>query len=340
MNTFGKNLRLTTFGESHGLALGAVIDGCPSKINLNEAEIQQALNRRKPGQSKITTQRKEKDQAQILSGVFAGKTLGTPIAVMVFNQDQKSKDYNDLKNLFRPGHADLAWQSKFGFRDYRGGGRSSGRETIGRVIGGVVAQKILPPETQVIAHTVQVNQIKANNFNEAEIENNLVRCADPQAALKMEECILKAMKQKESVGGKVQIEIFNCPKNLGEPVFSNLKAKLAQSLLSLGAVLSVEFGQAAEIIQMYGSQSNQNSFGISGGISTGEKITITCNIKPTPSIAKEQTMLSSDGSSKKFTIQGRHDPCILPRIIPVLEAMIYLVLADLFLENNLQQINK
>ncbi len=338
MNTFGKIFRLTTFGESHGKAMGAVIDGCPSGISLDESYIQKELDRRKPGQSSITTQRKEGDNAEILSGVFGGKTTGAPIAVIVFNRDQKSEDYSSIKDVFRPGHADEAWLSKFGIRDYRGGGRASGRETISRVIGGAIAKKILPKETRIIGHTFQVYNVKAEIFDESVIEKNPIRCADEEAAKKMEEVILRAKEEGDSVGGIAEIRIQNCPKNIGDPVFGKLKAKLADALFSIGTVFAVEILPGNDFVEMKGAQANRFSSGISGGISTGEDIIIRCVIKPTSSISKIQKMKTIGGGEKEVSIEGRHDSCIIPRFIPVAESMVALVLADLYLLNKVVRI--
>jgi chorismate synthase len=332
LNTFGKNFRLTTFGESHGRALGAVVDGCPSNISLSVEDIQKELDRRKPGQSAITTQRREGDKAEILSGVFEGKTLGAPIAVVVYNEDQQSRDYSNIKDLYRPGHADEAWQSKNGIRDYRGGGRSSGRETLSRVIGGAIAKKVLPKDVKIIGHVVQVNSIHAETFDEAIIETNPVRCADLLAAKKMEEAIMSARSEGETLGGMAEIRIINCPKNIGEPVFDKLQARLAQALFSIGTVRSVELVPGNQVSTMKGSESNKVPFGISGGIATRDNIILRFAVKAPPSIGKLQKMKSASGKIEETIIQGRHDPCILPRIIPVAESMVALVLADLFLQ--------
>ncbi len=331
MNTFGKNFRVTSFGESHGTALGAVIDGCPAGLKLKLTDIQKELDRRKPGQSKITTPRKEKDQAEILSGIFEDKTLGTPIAIIVRNKDAKSKDYKKLKNIFRPGHADQIWEEKYGHRDYRGGGRSSGRETIGRVIGGAIAKKLLG-KTKIIAHTEVVGNIFAEKFNIKEIEKNPLRCADKNKAKEMMEAIKQAQKEKDSLGGIVRIEIINPPKYLGEPVFEKLQARLAEALLSIGAVRSFEFGSGLCVADMKGSEQNLEKEGISGGISTGNNISIAIAVKPTPSIAQKQQALNNKGKKVDIEIKGRHDPVIIPRLIPVAEAMCAMVLADLLLE--------
>ena len=285
MNIFGKNFRVMTFGESHGRALGAIIDGCPPNIKLSEEDIQKELDRRRPGQSEITTQRKESDKVEILSGVFEGKTLGTPIAALVYNQDSKSKDYSNIKDLFRPGHADEAWQSKFGFRDYRGGGRSSGRETLSRVIAGAIAKKLLK-DTLIVAHVVQVHSIIAKRFDPSVIEKNPVRCADAFVAKDMEEAILTAKKDSDTLGGKIEILIKNCPKNIGEPVFAKLQSKLAEALFTIGTVRGVELMPGNDVAHLPGSESNKISFGISGGISTSEDIRLRVSLKPPPSIGK------------------------------------------------------
>ena len=336
MNTFGKNFRVTTFGESHGKALGAVIDGCPSGINLSAEDIQHELDRRKPGQSAITTQRKEGDKAEILSGVFEDKTLGSPIAVVVFNQDQQSRDYTNIQELYRPGHADEMWDSKFGFRDYRGGGRSSGRETLSRVIGGAIAKKILPQDTQLIGHVVEAGGIEAENFDASEIEQNIVRCADKAAAEKMEQAILEARQNKTSLGGIIELKIIACPRNIGEPVFGKLQAKLADAMLSIGTVRSFEI-LPKDVHTMQGHESNPLNSGISGGMANGEEINIRIGFKPVPSISRHQEMKTRNGNTKEEIIEGRHDPCILPRAVPVVESMAAMVLADLYLENKMKQ---
>lgn len=326
MNTFGRNFKVTTFGESHGKALGAVIDGCPAGIMLSEDDIQEQLARRRPGQSHITTPRDEKDQVEIFSGVFEGKTTGTPICAMVFNRDQHSKDYSHLKEVYRPGHADQMWQEKFGHRDYRGGGRSSGRETIGRVIGGAVARRFLP-DLKIVAHTESLDQIQASDVDYSEIENNLIRCADKQKAAEMIALIEQAKESHESLGGVVRVDILNPPKYIGEPVFGKFEARLAEALMSIGATRSFEFGE----FHTRGSVQNKVNEGISGGMATGDMITIRVKVKPTPSVAQKQEAQNIYGEKIDLEIAGRHDPVILPRFIPVAEAMCYLVVADLVL---------
>jgi len=333
MNIFGKNFKVITFGESHGKALGAIVDGCPAGIKLNKKDIQKELDRRKPGQSRVTTSRKESDCAEILSGVFEDKTLGTPICVIVKNQDAIPKDYKNLKDIFRPGHADQTWQEKFGHRDYRGGGRSSGRETIGRVIAGAIAKKILALKSKIkiIGHVFAVNEITAKKFQEKEIEKNIIRCADSQVAKEMIKAVEKANLNQDSLGGLVKIEIKSMLKSLGEPVFSKIEAELAKAILSIGAVRSFEIGAGLKAAKNLGSQQNKIKEGIAGGITTGDDITITLAVKPTPTIAQKQKTINASGKKVYFQAKGRHDPIILPRLVPVAEAMCALVLVDFLL---------
>jgi chorismate synthase len=323
-NSFGNLLTLTSFGESHGVAVGAVIDGCPAGISLTEEDFTKELKRRRPGQSAITTPRTEEDLPEILSGVFEGKTTGMPIAVIVRNTNHDSSAYEKLRTEFREGHADEVFAEKYGHRDHRGGGRQSGRETIARVIGGVVARKILPVSTQIIGHTVQIGDICTESFDASAIEQNAVRCADPLAAEKMVAHILALKEQANSIGGLIEIRIKNPPKNLGDPVFQKLKATLAHGIMSIGAVTGFSYGAGFSTASMKGSEyvSDQKNFGgILGGISTGEDIILHASIKPASSIGQ-------------VAKEGRHDPCIVPRVIPVLEAMVALVLADAFLHQN------
>ncbi len=320
-NSFGTLFRVTTFGESHGVALGVVIDGCPANIPLTEADMLPELARRAPGQSDITTARKESDQPQILSGVFEGKTTGMPITVVVFNQNQRSKDYEALRTTFRPGHADETYAGKYGHRDHRGGGRSSGRETLARVIAGVVARKLIGPQTKIIAHTKQVGDLQAKTFDPVVIEQNPVRCADAGVAIKMEAYIKELKAQFNSTGGLVEILVQNPPAHLGDPVFAKLKATLASAVMSIGAVTGFAYGAGFRTATMRGLDyvgERQNFGGLLGGISTGEDLRLTASIKPTTSVGEV---------AKK----GRHDPCIVPRVIPVLEAMVAIVLADALL---------
>ncbi len=347
-NTFGTLFRITTWGESHGPGVGVVIDGCPAGIALDETDIQKELNRRRPGQSDITTQRKEEDKAEILSGVFSGKTTGAPISIMVKNLDVDSSKYEGLKNTPRPGHADLTYELKYGLRDWRGGGRSSARETIGRVAGGAVAKKLLSLQgIEVLGHVVEIGGIRAKPVSIEDIrentEKNPVRCADMEAAVEMEAMIYAARSEGDSVGGIVEIIGTGVPTGVGEPVFDKLSAELARGLMSIGAVKGVEFGAGFKCAEMKGSRMNDpiglrddkirmltnNAGGILGGISNGEPIICRIAVKPTPSISKEQrTVDMSNMKDTRIKITGRHDPSIPPRIVPVAEAMVALVLVD------------
>lgn len=322
-NAIGTIFRVTTFGESHGPALGCVIDGCPTGISLNEKDIQVELDRRKPGQSNLTTVRAEEDRVKILSGVFEGKTLGTPIAMTVSNHDAKSGDYEKLKDVFRPGHADFTWDAKYGLRDYRGGGRASGRETVARVMAGAVAKKILSKRgIAVRAKAVEIGGVKDEK--------------------EMERAILNAQSEGDSVGGIVEIIVSGAPAGLGEPVFGKLSADLAHALVSIPAVKGVEFGSGFAAAKKKGSEQNDpmraeggkiifeknDAGGLLGGISTGQDIVMRIAVKPTSSIAKPQKTVTKDGKSTKIEISGRHDPCIVPRIIPVAQSMVAIVIAD------------
>ncbi len=334
MNTFGKNFRVTTFGESHGVALGAVIDGCLPKIELNEKDIQAELDRRKPGQSEITTPRKEADEVQILSGVFEGRTTGMPITAVVFNTDQKPQDYNKIKDLFRPGHADETYQNKYGLRDYRGGGRSSGRETVGRVIAGSIAKKVLKTiknDLNVKAYTKQIGDILVNEIDLEVIEKNPFRAPNLEVVEIWDKLVKQAQKEKDSLGGMVEIVIQNMIPNLGSPVFAKLEADFAKALMSIGAVKGFEIGSGFDSILMKGSQMNQKKEGIYGGISNGEDMLMRIAVKPTPSIAQRQKTKNGE----ELEIIGRHDPLIMPRLVPVAESMVNLVILDHYLENKM-----
>lgn len=346
-NTFGTLFKITTFGESHGPAMGVVIDGCPPKLPLVAEDIQKELDHRRPGQSQVGTSRQEADQVQILSGVFEGKTLGTPIALIIHNQDQRSKDYSKLKDLYRPGHADLSWELKYGIRDYRGGGRSSGRETACRVMAGAIAKKYLKlaEKTKIIGHTVQAGPIKAKSFLESAIEKNPLRCADPIAAKKMEDYILKVKAEGDSVGGIAEFIVKNTPTALGEPVFDKLQADLAKALLSIATVKGIEFGSGFNVTTLKGSENNDqfiskgkkittktnHAGGIFGGISIGTDLIIRLAIKPASSILKDQQTVNKKGQKADLKVEGRHDACIIPRLIPVAESMIALTLMDHYL---------
>lgn len=343
-NTFGKLFTITTFGESHGAALGCIVDGCPPNIDISLEDIQRELNRRRPGQSDMTTARKEADEVEVLSGIFEGKTLGTPIAMIVHNTDQRSKDYSEIKDIYRPGHADFTWQMKFGVRDYRGGGRSSGRETVGRVLGGAIALQLLKTKgISVTAFAKQVGPIIGTAVDTSFIEKNSLRAADPEKATEMEAYVLKMKELGDSVGGIVEIRIQNCPIGLGEPVFDKLNADLAKALFSIPTVKGVEFGAGFSVAEKTGSENNDtfekgsdgalhttknDAGGISGGISNGEEIVIRIAVKPPSSISKVQKTVDSQGNAVDLSVHGRHDPCIIPRFIPVAEAMVALVLAD------------
>jgi chorismate synthase len=347
MNIFGRRFRLTTFGESHGPALGAVVDGCPAGLALNEKDVQAELDKRRPGQSAVTSKRSEPDRVEILSGVFEGKATGAPIAMIVRNVDVDSASYEDIKDLLRPGHADYGYLAKYGFRDYRGGGRSSGRETVGRVMGGAVAKKLLSLKgIRVFAHTTSIYDVRAGEVTLDDIVKNTytnsVRCADLSVVGEMEEAIMMAKQDGDSVGGTVEVVAMGVPPGLGEPVFGKLDACLASALMGIGAVKGVEVGLGFRSATLRGSEMNDEFFidggikartnhagGILGGISTGMPIVCKVAIKPTPSISKPQrTVNIKTMEDAVIEIKGRHDPSIVPRVVPVVEAMVALVLAD------------
>ena len=352
-STFGKIFTVTTWGESHGLAVGAVLDGCPAGIPLCEADIQAFLDRRRPGQGKLTTARSEKDQVRILSGVFEGKTTGTPISFAVFNEDQRSGDYSEIAKWYRPGHADLCYDLKYGFRDYRGGGRSSARETIGRVCAGAVAQKFLAQVagTEFLAWvdsvgTIECGGIDTNALTREKIEASPVRCPVETFSEKMEQEILAAKKDGDSVGGTVKLLVKNVPAALGEPVFDRLDALLAQAMLSIPACKGFEIGSGFAGARMHGSEHNDvifceggkfhtrtnNAGGCVGGISNGENILCRMAFKPTATISQSQNTASRDGENGELAAKGRHDPCVAVRAPVIVESMAALVLADLYLQ--------
>jgi len=342
-NSIGRIFIVTTFGESHGPAIGAVVDGCPPGIELSREDIQKELDRRRPGQSELTTSRTEQDYVEILSGVFEGKTTGTPIGLLIRNQDPDSRAYKDLKDVFRPGHADFGYRAKYGIRDWKGGGRSSGRETAGRVAGGAIARKVLESfGLWIYAGTIAVGPIRTDKFLPEEIERNPVRCPDPDKAREMEELIKKVKAEGDSIGGIIEVRALGVPAGLGEPVFGKLDADLAGALMSIGAVKAVEFGDGFELARRKGSE-NSDPFvseggkvhtrynrggGILGGISTGDPIILRLAVKPTSSIALLQETVDEKGEVRKLKTEGRHDPCICPRIVPVAEAMTAIVLTD------------
>lgn len=343
-NTFGTLFRVTTWGESHGSALGAVIDGCPAGLLLNEKEIQAELDRRRPGQSKVGTARQEEDKVRILSGVFEGKTLGTPISLIIENKDQRSHDYSKIKNLYRPGHADLSWDLKYGFRDYRGGGRASGRETVSRVMAGAIAKKYLKlkHKTVIIGHAVQAGPVIAKTFLEKEIGENALRCAEAKTAKEMEKYILNIKAEGDSVGGIAEIIVRDTPVALGEPVFDKLQADLAKALMSIATVKGIEFGSGFNVSTLKGSENNDefimkngkittktnHAGGIYGGISIGTDLIIRLAIKPASSILKEQKTVDQKGHKTSIKVEGRHDACIIPRLIHVAESMVAITLMD------------
>lgn len=363
-NSFGQLFRVTTAGESHGPANVCIIDGVPPGLELSEADLTPDLARRRPGQSKITTQRDEPDHPQILSGVFEGKTTGTSIAILIANQDQRSRDYGDIQHKYRPGHADFTFDAKYGRRDYRGGGRSSARETTVRVAAGAVAKKLLAQShgVRIVGYVTQVGDIHADIPNPElvtleQVESNIVRCPDGNAAQKMIELIEKVRSERDSIGGVAQIIATNVPPGWGEPVFDKLKADLGKALFSLPAVLGVEYGSGFACATLRGSQNNDPFIptpqasspkpqaistssnrhgGMLGGISSGQPITLRCAVKPTSSLPQDQPTVTTEGQPTTIATKGRHDPCLLPRFIPMAEAMVALVLADHMLRQRAQ----
>jgi chorismate synthase len=341
-NTFGENFRITTFGESHGPALGVVIDGVRPGMPIDLEEVQRELDRRRPGASSLSTPRKEADRAEILSGVFEGKTTGAPIAIIFRNEDTRAEDYKPIRDLFRPGHADFTWLRKFGIRDWRGGGRTSGRETVARVAAGAIAKQVLGRGgVRVTGHVTQVGDIRAKTFDPAAIETNEVRSADPAAAIEMAELIRQVRSEGDSVGGIVEVIAEGVPPGWGDPVFMKLDSLLGAALLSIGGVKGVEIGDGFAMASLRGSQSNDfllpngfasnHSGGILGGISNGEPIVARIAVKPTSSIRHPQQTIDVNGEPATIRVPGRHDPCLCPRIVPVAEAMVALVLCDAFL---------
>jgi len=348
-STFGQLFRITTFGESHGGAIGVVIDGCPPRISLGQEDIQRELDRRRPGQSAIVSQRQERDCCEILSGVFEGKTLGTPIAVLVRNEDARPEAYQEMKEIFRPSHADFTYQAKYGIRNWQGGGRASARETIGRVAAGVVARQVLAqlhPGVELVAYVTQVYDLTASvdpqTVRREEVEATPVRCPDQAAAEKMMRAIEQARVEGDSLGGIIECVIRGAPVGLGEPVFDKLEADLAKAMLSLPATKGFEIGSGFAGARMKGSAHNDpfevregkvrtttnRSGGVQGGISNGENIIFRVAFKPTASIAREQATVTATQEETTLAARGRHDPCVLPRAVPMVEAMAALVLCD------------
>lgn len=355
-NSFGQLFRITTFGESHGGAVGVVVDGCPPGIEISGAEIQKELDRRKPGQSKITTPRKEADEIQIMSGVFAGKTTGTPIMMLAHNTDVRPEDYQEMKELFRPGHADFTYTKKYGLRDWHGSGRASARETLARVAAGAIAKKYLKEKLglEFISFVEQVGSIKTdidfNTVTPEEIEANIVRCPDPKVADEMIKLIEKVKADGDSIGGVIRGVIKNVPVGLGEPVFDKLSADLAKAMVSINAVKGFEIGSGFEGVKMRGSEHNDefiskngsiglktnHAGGTLGGISNGENIYFRVAFKSVSTISKKQKTVNLAGNEANLEAAGRHDPCVLPRAVPIVDAMAALVMVDHYLRNKAQ----
>lgn len=351
-NSFGNVFKLTTFGESHGLAIGGVIDGCPAGISIDFDAIQREMDRRKPGQSKIVTQRKEPDTVEFLSGIFEGITTGTPIGFIIKNANQKSKDYSHIKDVFRPSHADFTYTEKYGQRDYRGGGRSSARETACRVVAGAIAKQFLN-SIEINAYTASVGAIALNkNYQDLDLsktESNAVRCPDPVMAEKMIDRIKAIRKEGDTIGGTVSCVIKNVPIGLGEPVFDRLHAQLGKAMLSINAVKGFEYGSGFEGVRMKGSEHNDvfntdgstktnRSGGIQGGISNGMDVYFNVAFKPVATVMQAQETIDKDGNAVEMHGKGRHDPCVVPRAVPIVEAMAALVLADFMLLNRLSKL--
>lgn len=347
---FGKNFTIQTFGESHGVALGVVVDGVPANLPMSEEVIQQYLNRRKPGSSKYSTPRKESDQVEILSGIFEGKTTGTPIAMVVRNQTQRSSDYSEIASYYRPGHADYTFDEKYGFRDYRGGGRSSGRETIGRVAGGAIAIEILKElGIDIFAYTKAIGPVEIDpaHFDRALVTQNRTGMPDAVANEAAEKFLDQCMEETDSAGGVIECRINGMPTGIGEPVFDKLDAKLAAAIMSVGAVKAFEIGDGIEVAKKKGSENNDHfamngdqvikktnhAGGILGGMSDGSEIVLRAYVKPTPSIFKTQSTVNQSGEEIDINIKGRHDPIIVPRALVVIEAMCALTILDLLMDN-------
>lgn len=348
-NSFGQLFKITTFGESHGVAIGVIIDGCPAGLTIDLDFVQSELDKRRPGQSKITTQRKESDTVQVLSGIFEGKSTGTPISLLIPNEDQRSKDYEHNKDVYRPSHADYTYDAKYGIRDHRGGGRSSARETAARVAAGAIAKLLLKHfGVEIFGHVTAVGQINAPNFDSNNLaealairEENIVRCADPATAKEMIDFIDSVRKDGDTVGGKVGCVIKNCPVGLGEPVFDKLHADLGKAMLSINAVHGFEYGSGFAGSEMRGSEHNDIflagekphtltnfSGGVQGGISNGMDINFTVAFKPVATIMHNQQTINAAGEAAEIKGKGRHDPCVVPRAVIIVEAMAALVLAD------------
>jgi chorismate synthase len=356
-NSYGTLFKITTFGESHGPAIGVIVDGCPAGLSIDEAFIQSELDRRKPGQSKITTQRKEDDTFKILSGVFEGRSTGTPIAIVIENQDQRSKDYSHIAEAFRPSHADYTYEVKYGNRDYRGGGRSSARETAARVAAGAIAKLLLKTiGIEISAYVSRVGEIVAPHYTSLDLsrtEDNIVRCPDADTAEKMITLIDQVRLERDTIGGVVTGVIKNSPVGLGEPVFDKLHAELGKAMLSINAVKGFEYGSGFDGITLRGSQHNDEFYndggrirtktnlsgGIQGGITNGEDIYFNVAFKPVATIMQDQSSVDKAGNDVTVSGKGRHDPCVVPRAVPIVEAMAALVMADFFLRNKVTKIH-
>ncbi|MDO5388171.1 MAG: chorismate synthase [Clostridia bacterium] len=347
-STYGNIFKITTWGESHGKGLGAVIDGCPAGISLTEEDIQLDMDRRKPGSNKYGTKRQEGDKVQIMSGVFQGKTTGTPISLVIFNNDQRSKDYSSISQVYRPGHADYGFETKYGFRDYRGGGRSSGRETAARVAAGAVAKKLLSElGISITAYTISIGNVKAEKYDLSQCSENPLYMPDNDAAQRAAKLLDETIKNQDSSGGIIECKVTGMPVGIGEPVFDKLDSSLAKAVMSIGAVKGIEFGDGFKAAQSSGSYNNDNFYmsegkikkhtnhsgGILGGFSDGGDIVFRAAFKPTPSISQPQQTVTNYGEDTEITITGRHDPVIVPRAVVVVEAMTAVTLADLILIN-------
>lgn len=339
-NSIGQHFRVTTFGESHGIALGCIVDGCPPGLEITEADLQKDLDRRRPGTSKYTTQRREPDEVKILSGVFEGTTTGTSIGLLIENTDQRSKDYSEIKDKFRPGHADYTYHQKYGVRDYRGGGRSSARETAMRVAAGAIAKKYLKQEfdVEIRAYLSQMGDVSIDKVDWQEIENNAFFCPDVNKVAEFDQLIRDLKKQGDSIGAKLQVVATNIPVGLGEPIFDRLDADVAHALMSINAVKGVEIGDGFEVVSQKGSEhrdpltptgfASNHAGGILGGISTGQDIVANIALKPTSSITVPGETINKDGEATQVITKGRHDPCVGIRAVPIAEAMLAIVLLD------------
>lgn len=356
-NSIGKIFRLTSFGESHGEAIGGIIDACPAGFDISIEQIQNELNRRRPGQSILTSSRDEKDKIEILSGIFEGKTTGMPIGFLVYNNNQRAKDYEKIKNIYRPSHADYTYDRKYGIRDYRGGGRSSAREHIARVVAGAIAKQILAQYgIEILAFTSQIGKVKADvelsGLSCEQINRSPILCPDIESSQRMQELILKLKQEGDSIGAEATCIIRNVPIGLGEPVFDKYQARLAYAMMSINAVKAFEYGSGTQAVYMKGSEHNDafycdetgvhtasnHSGGIQGGISNGEDINMRISFKAIPSISQEQNTITKDLKNTKIKIEGRHDPCVLPRAIVVVEAMAAITTLDLLLEAKLSKL--